>query len=60
MKEQKMEKIGEEVVYVSFNFGSFAYVGVGIYEGKTFEECLRLRSADIDGYIKNGKFIELK
>ena len=60
MKEQKMEKIGEEVVYVSFTFGGFAYVGVDIYEGKTFEECLRLRSENIDGYIKNGKFIELK
>ena len=54
-----MEKIGEVVVYVTFNFGSGAYVGVTLYEGKTFEECILLRSEDIDGYIENGKYIKL-
>lgn len=54
-----MKKIGESIEYVSFVFGSMAYVTVNIYEGKTFEECLKLRSPDIDGYIKNGKFVKV-
>lgn len=54
-----MKKIGETVVYVSFNFGSMAYVGVNLYEGKTLEECIRLRSENIDGYIKDGKYVKL-
>ena len=44
---------------MSFVFGSMAYVTVHIYEGKTFEECLKLRSPDIDGYVKNGKFVKV-
>lgn len=59
-----MKKIGYEVVYVSFSFGSFAYVGVDIYEGKTFEECLKIRSEEIDGYLKREKgeykFVKIK
>lgn len=50
-----MKKIGHEVMYVSFDFGSFAYIGVDIYEGKTIEECLKIRSANIDGYLKREK-----
>lgn len=58
-KELEMKKIDEVVVYVTFNFGGGAYVGVNLYEGKTFEECIRLRSENIDGYIENGKYIKL-
>lgn len=54
-----MKKIGETTVYVSFEFGSMAYVGVNLYEGKTFEECLKIRSDRIDGYIRDGKFIKI-
>lgn len=54
-----MKKIGEVVVYVSFDFGGGAYVTVTLYEGKTFEECIRLRSKNIDGYIENGIYINL-
>lgn len=57
--KKKMKKIGENIEYVSFVFGSMAYVTVNIYEGKTFEECLKLRSPDIDGYVKNGKFVKV-
>lgn len=55
-----MKKIGERTVQVTFDFGSVAYVGVDIYEGKTFEECLKIRSEAIDGYIENGKYIKIK
>lgn len=58
-RKKKMKKIEESIEYVSFAFGSMAYVTVDIYEGKTFEECLKLRSPDIDGYVKNGKFVKV-
>lgn len=34
-------------VYVHFNFGSYAYVGVDVLEGLSFEECVILRSEDV-------------
>ena len=46
-----MKKIGERTMYVGFNFGSYAYMTVAIYEGKTLEECIKLRSEDIDCYL---------
>ena len=55
-----MKKIGSKEVQVTFDFGSIAYVRVNLYEGKTFEECLKMRSEAIDGYIKNGKYIKIK
>ena len=59
-----LKEIGKTTAYVSFTFGSFAIVGVTLYEGKTFEECLKMRSSEIDGYIKrmdNGeeKFVKI-
>lgn len=54
-----MKKIGETTAYVSFDFGSMSYVSVTLYEGKTFEECLKLRSDHIDSYIKDGKYIKI-
>lgn len=44
---------------VVFNFGSVATVSVRLYEGKTLEECIRMRSENIEGYILDGKYIEL-
>ncbi len=55
-----MKKIGNKEVQVTFDFGSIGYVTVNLYEGKTFEECLKMRSEAIDGYIENGKVIKTK
>ena len=44
---------------VSFKFGGMAYVSVDIYEGKSLNECLKLRSADIDGVIIDGLYIKI-
>ena len=55
-----MKKIGEEKIQVTYDFGSVAYVTVNLYEGKTFEECLKMRSEAIDGYIKDKKYIKIK
>ena len=46
-------------MYVSFNFGSMAYLSVDIYEGKTLNECLKMRSEDIDGVIIDGLFVKI-
>lgn len=46
-------------MYVSFNFGSMAYMDVDIYEGKTLNECLKMRSEDIDGVIIDGLYIKI-
>lgn len=46
-----MKKIGSATVYVQFDFGSFVYVSVPLYEGKTFDECVRLRSDRIESYL---------
>lgn len=44
---------------VSFSFGGMAYISVDIYEGKSLNECLKLRSGDIDGVIIDGLYISL-
>lgn len=54
-----MKKIGKKIMYVSFNFGSMAYLTITLYEGKSLEECIKLRSEDINGYIDGGKYIKL-
>ena len=46
-------------MYVSFNFGSMAYVSVNIYEGKSLNECLKMRSEAIDGVILDGLYIKI-
>lgn len=46
-------------MYVSFKFGSMAYVSVNIYEGKTLNECLKMRSEDIDGVVIDGLFVKM-
>ena len=47
-------------MYVSFKFGGMAYVSVDIYENKSLNECLKLRSEDIDGVIIDGLFIKIE
>ena len=55
-----MKEIGRETVYVMFDSGCYAYVGVTLYEGKSFEECLKLRDNRIESYLKNGEWISIK
>lgn len=50
IKNEGLKKIYEKRVYVLFNFGSYVYLGVSIYEKLSFEECLYLRSEDIEEY----------
>ena len=38
-EEQKENVIGRERVYVMFDYGCCEYVGVTLYEGKSFVEC---------------------
>lgn len=45
---------------VVFNFGSVVTVSVKIYDGMSTNECIKLRSEDIVGYIENGKYIEVR
>lgn len=47
------------MMYVTFNFGGTAYVSVDIYAGKSLNECLKLRSKDIDGVIIDGVYIKV-
>lgn len=54
-----MKKIGEKVVYVTFNSGDGEYVCVDLYKGKTLEECIRSIREDIDGYVDNEEYIKL-
>lgn len=55
-----MKKLSERVIYVTFNFGGGAYVGVDIYEDMSLAECVRLRSENIDGYIdERGKYVRV-
>ncbi|MGN0812369.1 MAG: hypothetical protein ACI4MQ_02540 [Candidatus Coproplasma sp.] len=54
-----MEAKETRVLYVSFNFGSWAYVSVKIYEGKTLNECLKMRSENIDGVLIDGLYIKI-
>ena len=44
---------------VSFKFGGMAYISVDIYDGKSLNECLKLRSNEIDGVIIDGLYIKI-
>lgn len=50
IKEENLKKIDQKIMYVLFNFGALVYLGVNIYEKLTLDECLYLRSEDIDEY----------
>lgn len=61
IKEEGLKKIDQKIVYVLFNFGGTAYVGVNIYEGLTLDECVFLRSEDIEEYLnEDKKWVTLK
>ena len=47
------------IMYVTFNFGGAAYISVDIYDGKSLNECLKLRSIDIDGVVIGGVYIKV-
>ena len=47
------------IMQVSFKFGGMTYVSVDIYEGKSLNECLKLRSNEIDGVIIDGLYIKI-
>lgn len=51
--------IGSRTVQVHFKSGCVVYMSVDIYDGMTFENCLKLVSEDILGYIDNGVYIKL-
>ena len=50
IKTEGMEKVGEKIIYVLFNFGSYVYLTVNIYDRLTLDECVYLRSEDIETY----------
>lgn len=50
IKAEGMKKIEEKRMYVLFNFGSYVYLSVNIYDGLTLDECMYLRSEDIEEY----------
>lgn len=59
-KEGNGMKIKEQkVMYVSFKSCGMAYCTVTIYEGKSLNECLKMRSEDIDGVIIDGMYIKI-
>lgn len=62
VEEKKSEaRENKKVVTVCFDFGSIADVSVTLREGKTFEECLRMRSERIEEYLNdNGEWVKLQ
>lgn len=44
---------------VSMTFGSIVTLSVKIYEGKTLNECLKMRSEEIDGVIIDGLYVRI-
>lgn len=54
IKAEGMKKVEERIMYVLFNFGSYVYLTVDIYDGLTLDECVYLRSENIDMYLDDG------
>ena len=50
IKQEGLKKVEERIMYVCFNFGSYAYLAVNIYDKLTLDECIYLCSEDIDEY----------
>ena len=44
---------------VSMTFGAIVTLSVTIYEGKTLNECLKMRSEEIDGVIIDGLYVRI-
>ena len=49
--QHMLKKIGEQTMYVQFNFGSFCYIGMSQYEGLSTAENLNLYSPDIEYFF---------
>lgn len=47
---------GRITLQVCFNFGSIAIVSVTLYENKSLEECIKMRSERIEEYLYDGKW----
>lgn len=45
-----MKSNGSITMCVCFDFGSFVYLTVTLWEGKSLEECVRMRSDRIEEY----------
>ena len=50
IKSDGLKKVAEKTLYVLYNFGSYAFVSVSLYNGLTFDECVYLHSEKIDSY----------
>ena len=55
IKAEKLKKVEEKIMYVLFNFGSYVYLTVTIYDKLSIDECVYLRSEDIDMYLDEKK-----
>lgn len=44
---------------VSMSFGSIVTLSVKIYEGKSLNECLKMRSDKIDGVFIDGMYVSI-
>lgn len=56
-----MLKVNEErTMRVAMDFGSIVLMTVKIYEGKSLNECLRMRSERIDGAIIDGVYVAIR
>lgn len=51
IKQEGLEKVGERIMYVLFDFGSYVYLTVTIYDKLTLDECVYLRSENIVRYL---------
>lgn len=51
MGGETMNKVKDIVMYVGFDFGSYVYLSVTLYEGKSIEECVKMRSDRIETYL---------
>ena len=55
----KMKVKEVRTMTVSMTFGSIVTLSVKIYEGKTLNECLKMRSEEIDGVIIDGLYVRI-
>lgn len=54
-----MKETGRITLQVCFDFGSIATVGVTLYENKSLEDCIKMRSERIEEYLYNGKWCKI-
>lgn len=54
-----MKPTGTADVLVTFFRINFAHVSITLYEGKTLEECIRMKDSLIDGYFIGSEYHEI-